>query len=180
MPHVNRLSYRCAADRDHLSEMGREALYCEMSGGDGVASDLVGWLNTEELWPKRKLVGQHARPILQLRWAHRYKMLVANCTAPNRASIEWHLKSQNVAECGQWIILLFFLSFCSLSFVFFPLRRLSSHHSNIAWQRKCIVMSHCDRSRDEKWDVENEEYPNPKRIIMLWSSFGVSSILKQF
>lgn len=67
VPHVNRLSYRCAAHLEHLSEMGREALYCEMSGGDGVASDLVGWLNTEEPRPKRKLVGQHARPILQLR-----------------------------------------------------------------------------------------------------------------
>lgn len=67
MPHVNRLSYRCAADREHLSEMGREALYCEMSGGDVVASDVVGWLNAEELGPKWNLVGQHAGPILQLR-----------------------------------------------------------------------------------------------------------------
>lgn len=73
VPHVNRLSYRCAADREHLSEMGREALYCEMSGGDDVASDLVGWLNTEELRPKRKLVGQHVRPILQLRCVRRHR-----------------------------------------------------------------------------------------------------------
>lgn len=48
-------------------KMGRKALYCEMSGGDGVASDLVGQLNTEEARTKRKLVGQHACPILQLR-----------------------------------------------------------------------------------------------------------------
>lgn len=30
--------------------------------------DPVGWLNTEEPRPRRKLVGQHARPILQSRW----------------------------------------------------------------------------------------------------------------
>lgn len=38
-----------APDCEHLSEKGRKALCCEMSGGEIVASDLVGWLNTEEL-----------------------------------------------------------------------------------------------------------------------------------
>lgn len=37
--------------------------------------------------------------------------------APNGTSFEWHLKPQNVAECGHWNKCTFFLSFWSLSFV---------------------------------------------------------------
>lgn len=51
-PDINRSPYRCAVDREHLSERGRKAFCCEMSGGGGVVSDLVGWLNTEGLRPK--------------------------------------------------------------------------------------------------------------------------------
>lgn len=38
-------------DHERLSEMAIDALYCEMSEGDCVASDLAEWLNTEEPGP---------------------------------------------------------------------------------------------------------------------------------
>ncbi|KAI9523621.1 hypothetical protein NQZ68_026563 [Dissostichus eleginoides] len=45
--------------------MGREPFYCEMSEGDGIASDLVGWLNTEVSLPQRKLDIGYV-PVLQV------------------------------------------------------------------------------------------------------------------
>lgn len=73
MPHINRLSYCCAARHEHLSEMGREVFSREMSRGDGAASVLAGWLNAEEPWPKREIVGQpdftveaHLSPLMRV------------------------------------------------------------------------------------------------------------------
>lgn len=54
-------------DHEHLSEMAIVALCCEMSEGDGVASDLVERLNAEEPGPAEKFRGQQAHPVLQSR-----------------------------------------------------------------------------------------------------------------
>lgn len=82
--------------------------------------------------------------------------------ALNNASFEWHLKPQNVAECGHWSKSIpppppFFL---------YPLlllpRHLFSHQSNMTWHSNSIVMSHCDRLIDEKYNKKKTEYPTTR------------------
>lgn len=87
--------------------------------------------------------------------------------APNTSSFEWHLKPQNVAECGHWskcFSFFFFppLIFGPVSFVVIAAAFFFSHHSNMTWQRNSIVMSHCDRFIDEKWDESKWRVPRPK------------------
>ena len=75
-----------------------------------------------------------------------------HCYAPNRVSLEWHSKPQNVAECGQYS------TFVSSSFNTYPLllspKHLFSHPCNMTWHRNDIVMSYCDKVIDTKWVKE--------------------------
>lgn len=125
-PHTNRWPYRCAVDHEHLSEMGRQAFCCEMSGGGAVASDLLGWLSIEGLQPKRKIAG-HTTAEVRLS----SRMLAASAEL-QRAAFRWHLKPINVAESEYRNVCVCVACLLLVTVIFLSL--LFSHHSNIGWQ----------------------------------------------